>query len=546
MVELERLLATGGAVVVSDDAELEGIVGAARRAGAEVAVVVLPPHAPAGDLVKAARAAHLAGRDDRALELLDRALPLATEPRARAEVQRLRGRIETWRAPGAAYELLVEEARRVEPHDPNLAAALLADAALAGLAAGGGPETRETFERARRLDLPLVPSLLVSGVRTVEAEGTAPVERRWPELLAAARDPMAAAPLLNGAAAALSTIGEHARAAALAARAVEAARAAGAVGVLPDALITRASFDFWRGRWKAARRDAEESRALAEELGQPLVLVHALFHLALIDAFQGREEPCRAHAARGAELAASLGIAHPTSERVQLALLELGLGRVERAIEELERLPPRQRHARPADLPGAQLLVESYVRAGRLREARETLERFERAVALRPRPPTLALAARCRGLVAPEDEFESHFADALRQHGPHESLRRARTELCLGERRRRAGRRVQARRSLRAALATFERLGARPWTERARRELEAAGDGRPEERVGELTPRELQVARAVALGARNREVGAALYLSPKTVEYHLGKVFRKLGVRSRTELAHLLATELRS
>jgi DNA-binding CsgD family transcriptional regulator len=272
--------------------------------------------------------------------------------------------------------------------------------------------------------------------------------------------------------------------------------------------------------------------------------VHALFHLALIDAFQGLEEPCRAHASRGAELAASLGIAHPTSERVQLALLELGLGRVERAIEELERVPPKQPRARPADLPGAQLLVEAYARAGRLGEAREALERFERALARRPRPAGLALAARCRGIVAPEEEFERHFADALRHHSPHESLRRARTELCLGERRRRAGRRVQARRSLRAALATFERVGARPWADRARRELEAAGDG-PAERVGELTPRELQVARAVASGARNREVGAALYLSPKTVEYHLGKVFRKLGVRSRTELAHLLATELR-
>jgi DNA-binding NarL/FixJ family response regulator len=123
---------------------------------------------------------------------------------------------------------------------------------------------------------------------------------------------------------------------------------------------------------------------------------------------------------------------------------------------------------------------------------------------------------------------------------------RARTELCLGERRRRAGRRVDARVPLRAALSTFEELGARPWADRARAELRACGETRARPEPGpleELTPHELQVALVVARGATNREAAAELFLSPKTIDFHLRNVYRKLGLRSRAELARLLALE---
>src|SRR5207248_8751567 len=115
-----------------------------------------------------------------------------------------------------------------------------------------------------------------------------------------------------------------------------------------------------------------------------------------------------------------------------------------------------------------------------------------------------------------------------------------------GERLRRSRRRKEARSILRSAIERFERLGAAPWAERANGELRASGETVQPGAViatNELTPQELQVALTVAKGATNREAGAALFLSPKTIEAHLGRVYRKLGIRSRTELASLLARQ---
>ena len=119
----------------------------------------------------------------------------------------------------------------------------------------------------------------------------------------------------------------------------------------------------------------------------------------------------------------------------------------------------------------------------------------------------------------------------------------ARTRLCYGERLRRAGRRIDARAQLREALGGFEALGAGRWAERARREL--AGTGQrlrrgPQRDRDRLTHQELQIARSVARGATNKEAAADLFLSPKTIETHLTRVYRKLGVRSRSELAVML------
>ena len=124
---------------------------------------------------------------------------------------------------------------------------------------------------------------------------------------------------------------------------------------------------------------------------------------------------------------------------------------------------------------------------------------------------------------------------------------RARTELAWGERLRRSGRRTDARQRLNGALQVFERLGAAPWADRARGELRASGQSvlTPEQRAEDaLTPQELQVAAIVAGGATNREAAAALFLSVKTIEFHLGNVYRKLGIRSRTELVRVLEAPL--
>jgi DNA-binding CsgD family transcriptional regulator len=208
-------------------------------------------------------------------------------------------------------------------------------------------------------------------------------------------------------------------------------------------------------------------------------------------------------------------------------------------------------HARglgePTVIQWAPDLIEAYVRAGRREEASAMLSSFEREAESSGSVWATATVLRCRGLLAPDDAFEHEFASAIVLHDRLPSpFEKSRTELCLGERLRRARRRSEARLHLRSALQRFERLGAEPWAERARAELRASGEtlrGREGGGANELTPQELQVAMLVAEGATNREAGAALFLSPKTIEAHLGRIYRKLDVRSRTELAARLARE---
>jgi DNA-binding NarL/FixJ family response regulator len=157
-----------------------------------------------------------------------------------------------------------------------------------------------------------------------------------------------------------------------------------------------------------------------------------------------------------------------------------------------------------------------------------------------------ALAARCRALVASGAEAEPQFEEALRLHaGTDRPLDHARTELLYGEFLRRERRRVDARAHLRTALETFERLGTPLWAERARQELRATGETarkRDPSTLDQLTPQEVQVVRAVATGATNREVAAQLFISPRTVDHHLRRVFRKLDISSRKQLIALAST----
>jgi DNA-binding NarL/FixJ family response regulator len=155
----------------------------------------------------------------------------------------------------------------------------------------------------------------------------------------------------------------------------------------------------------------------------------------------------------------------------------------------------------------------------------------------------LALVARCRGLLSDGDAAAGHFTRALELHAATgRPFDRARTELACGQALRRARRPGQARGHLRAALDGFEQIGAAGWAGRARAELRASGQTarrRDPSTLTQLTPQELQIARLAAAGATNREIAAQLFVSPRTVEYHLYKVFPKLGIASRAVLARL-------
>jgi DNA-binding CsgD family transcriptional regulator len=230
-----------------------------------------------------------------------------------------------------------------------------------------------------------------------------------------------------------------------------------------------------------------------------------------------------------------------------LGVLELGLGAAERAAQQLE----RQRRLvgalgiTDADLSPAPELVETYLRLGRVAEARQLAPEFTAVAEAKGQPWALGRALRSTGLVAPDDALEEHFEPALRHHAQTPDIfEAARTRLAYGERLRRARSRVSAREHLRAALETFERLDARPWADRARAELAATGETlrrRDPATMDELTPQELQIALLLADGRTTREAAAAVFLSPKTVEYHLHHVYLKLGINSRGQLARALA-----
>jgi DNA-binding CsgD family transcriptional regulator len=512
-------------------------------------------------LREAAVDAWLVGRADHAYELLDAALEHAGDERVRAGIQHRRGVIEMWQgSPSSAHRLLLTEAAKVEELDRARAARMLTDAAWAGFMAAEITTGLETAQRACELsaatggiaetvaNAALGLALVLSG----DAKRAIPLFGEYLSLLESiesSRSPGLYQPLRPDGQL-LTWFEQFERAREVLTRTIDSARAASALGALPYALSVLSDLDFRTGNWAAAYAGATEAVRIADETNQVTTLAFSLSCLARVEAAQGREDECRVHSERALDIA-SPGIAAVVAlTRSSLGLLELGLGRLDEALGWLEPLARKTaEHGlhEPAVIPWPPDLIETYVRVARRNDAELALEAFDHLARKTERVSALAAASRCRGLLAAEDAFQAEFEKALDLHAAAKMpFERARTELCLGERLRRARRRAHARAPLRSALETFERLGAAPWSERARSELAASGETarrRDPYAADELTPQELQVALLVARGATNREAGASLFLSPKTIEAHLGRVYRKLHVRSRTELAHLLGSE---
>jgi DNA-binding CsgD family transcriptional regulator len=296
-------------------------------------------------------------------------------------------------------------------------------------------------------------------------------------------------------------------------------------------------------RWPLARAQYEEAVRLARETTQIRWVAGALAGLAWLDALEGRADECRAHAAEALELTEQYGMGfYQAWAMIALGQLELGLGRPDMALHHL--LSCEQFLAEISindpDLSPTPDIVDALVRLGRLDEAGEAGARYQPIAEAKGQPFALARAARARALVADDARFVEEYEAALRHHQDTPDIfERARTQLYYGERLRRMRRRVDAREQLRAALKTFDQLGAAPWAERAITELQASGETarvRDDSSRQQLTPQELQVALTLAEGATTREAAARLYLSPKTVEYHLRNVYGKLEIRSREEL----------
>jgi DNA-binding NarL/FixJ family response regulator len=294
--------------------------------------------------------------------------------------------------------------------------------------------------------------------------------------------------------------------------------------------------------------EATEGLTLARDTGLVNAASGHVEALACMAALRGREEACRAHASEVTVSAHVSNLANAISvAECAVSLLDFGAGRPEAAVTRLAavRTAPLGLGHPFFMLMSAPDLVEACVRTGRHDEARAAFAGLEAFA--QPGAPTwaLAFAARCRALLAPDvATADREFAEALRlQAESRRPFDRARTELLFGEHLRRQRRRVEARAQLRAALDTFEGLGAEPWAERARSELRASGETarkRDPSTLSQLTPQELQIARMVAEGLSNKEVAAQLFLSPRTIDAHLRDVFAKLGLTSRTQVARAL------
>ena len=190
-------------------------------------------------------------------------------------------------------------------------------------------------------------------------------------------------------------------------------------------------------------------------------------------------------------------------------------------------------------------LIEALIAADRRADAESVLDGLDAQAERTNGSWARGVVARYRGLLSEVDDFDETFAQAVSAHEASQMpFELARTRLWYGQRLRRAGRRVDARAQIRGSLTTFETLRAIDWVARAERELAGTGAQRrraPDADRDELTPQELQIARLIAGGATNREIAADLFLSPKTIETHLTRIYRKLGLRSRSQLALWLA-----
>jgi DNA-binding CsgD family transcriptional regulator len=291
------------------------------------------------------------------------------------------------------------------------------------------------------------------------------------------------------------------------------------------------------GRWSAAEVSADEAERLSRETSQTGLSAVPLAWLVVLAVLTGDEERFQSLVTKTEELAGShaLGV-FDAQVRDALhwarGLGELTAGSPESAVTWFSAMS----HPAVAGMAAALDRIEAAIQGDSRDEALEWLGRLDAFATHTGIASEQARVAHCRALLAEGETARSLFEEALTLHArSRRPFERARTELAYGEFLRRGRRRVDARTHLQAALDRFEQLNARPWAERARLELRK----RDPSTALQLTPQEIQVARFVARGLHTREVAAQLFLSTRTVDFHLRNVFAKLGISSRTELARL-------
>ena len=539
---------------------------ASQRGGSSVAALYLwraaeltpDPERAAGRLLEAARAELVGARGQRARDMLRRARANGLAERSRAEAAWTEALVDivdgTVREPAA---LMAEALPRVGAHQRALAIGASAAGEVAALA--GGHLVQTSIRRAiaagtlgviDRCHVPDPIAQVAAGIAgALSGARVAAVSMLRAATTAAVGDPARLQELAgrsvhvvyhDAVLAAAEVLDERAWAE-LSQAWVQLARRIGALAALPHGLSSASWLEVLQGRLGSAASHVAEIEDIVSLTGSRGLLGSPAPAEVLRAAWQGNEDATRAGAQRmmrdANERGQGMGVDHAYAA---LTVLELGAGQYDAALRAV-------RHVYDHDsivlgtlaLPD---LVEAAARCGDTGTAERALERLSERASASGTPWARGLLARATALVATGDEADDHFCASLEAlSGSTVATDTARTQLLYGEWLRRARRRKEAREPLHEALEFFESIGATGFAARTRTELAATGEhvrarSAP---ATTLTPQEAQIARLAASGERNHDIAAQLYITTSTVEYHLRKIFVKLGVSSRTQLAQV-------
>jgi DNA-binding CsgD family transcriptional regulator/tetratricopeptide (TPR) repeat protein len=544
-------------------AELERSAGRAQSRGGVAAAaaflqrsvaLTVDPARRAERALAAAQASFQAGAFDAALGLVATAEAGALDERQRARVDLLRGDVAF--ASGAvsdAPSLLLKAARRLEPVDLELARQTYltawAAASVAGDLGGSGvlPEIcRSVQALLPRPGSPRPLDLLLDGLALLTTDGHAAAAPTLQRAATALLDIPLEDVLRWGwvAMAASNAVWDNDGARAISARQVQLVREAGALAGLPLHLSALGIANAWIGDFAGAASNIAEADSVAAATGSRF-FPWALLRLR---ALQGREAEASAAIASAIKQAAGGSLGAAIWAHWAAAVLYNGLARYEEAMASARQSTPTtfELWVSVWALPE---LVESAARAGDTELARDALDRLAETTQPCGTDEALGIEARCRALLSDSGIAEEPYRESIdRLSRTQLRPELARAHLLYGEWLRREGRRFDAREQLRTAYDMFVAIGMEAFAERARRELITTGEKmrtRSNRTRDELTPQEEQIARLARDGLSNPEIGAQLFLSPRTVEWHLGKVFTKLGISSRRELRDALLKDSR-
>jgi DNA-binding CsgD family transcriptional regulator len=451
-----------------------------------------------------------------------------------------------------AYEKLLTAANRLRDEQPDGSLRALLAAGRAAVYAGDQRRLAEVARRAGELSPTstgrLSPAEWTLAVKYLTGNAAA-LSGRTPDSILLLRDVIAAAEhtddpaLLICASNGALHIGDAPTAHALADRAATIAAARGAHTIVAQALESQLYSEGWGGRRPSTEANVRRGLLLARRTGQDNIVCHLTAYSSVFAAINGDEQACLTQSRQALDYAREHGLGLGASiAACAVGLLDVTRGRWEQAEAHLYRLlraGPGRGHPSIA-MVCIPPYVLACVRSGNRTHANATAAVFRRWAERVGQGWALALAARCRALLAQDADAEDHYEQALRHHNSTDhDFEHAHTLLLYAQHLRRLRRPKDARRYLALAVEMFGQLGADVWEERARAELRAAGQQVPPgapDRDHELTAQQERIVELVLGGATNREIATHMSVSPRTVEYHLRNIFTKIGVRSRTEL----------